>query len=49
MEFARAHHHWLHMIQPSPLPEIMMGSTHPELTKAYLHAQLGGWGSAGLG
>ncbi len=49
MEFARAYYHWFHMIQPAPLPEIMMGSTHPELAKAYLHAKLGGWGSAGLG
>ena len=48
MEFARSYYHWFHMIQPSPLPEIMMGSTHPELAKAYLHAKLGGWGSKGL-
>ncbi|MES2979489.1 MAG: alpha/beta hydrolase [Pseudomonadota bacterium] len=49
MEFARSYYHWFHMIQPSPLPELMMGSTHPELARAYLHAKLGGWGSQGLG
>ena len=49
MEFARAYDHWFHMLQPAPLPEIMMGANHPETAKAYLHAKLGGWGSAGLG
>ena len=49
MEFARAYYHWFHMLQPAPLPEIMMGANHPETAKAYLHAKLGGWGSAGLG
>ena len=49
MAFARAYYHWFHMLQPSPLPEMMMGSTHPELARAYLHAKLGGWGSQGLG
>jgi haloacetate dehalogenase len=49
MEFARAYYHWFHMLQPSPLPEIMMGANHPETAKAYLHAKLGGWGSSGLG
>ena len=48
MEFARAYYHWFHMLQPSPLPEIMMGANHPETAKAYLHAKLGGWGSSGL-
>ncbi|MDO9403070.1 MAG: alpha/beta hydrolase [Polaromonas sp.] len=48
MEFARAYYHWFHMLQPSPLPEIMMGANHPETARAYLHAKLGGWGSAGL-
>ena len=48
MEFARAYYHWFHMLQPAPLPEIMMGANHPETAKAYLHAKLGGWGSAGL-
>lgn len=49
MQFARAYYHWFHMLQPSPLPEIMMGANHPETAKAYLHAKLGGWGSEGLG
>ncbi len=49
MEFARAYYHWFHMLQPSPLPEIMMGANHPDTAKAYLHAKLGGWGSTGLG
>ena len=49
MEFARAYYHWFHMLQPAPLPEIMMGANHLETAKAYLHAKLGGWGSAGLG
>lgn len=49
MEFAHAYYHWFHMLQPSPLPEIMMGANHPETALAYLHAKLGGWGSAGLG
>ena len=48
IEFARAYYHWFHMLQPAPLPEIMMGANHPETAKAYLHAKLGGWGSAGL-
>ncbi|NQW95196.1 MAG: alpha/beta hydrolase [Polaromonas sp.] len=49
MEFARAYYHWFHMLQPAPLPEIMMGANHPETARAYLHAKLGGWGSSGLG
>ena len=49
MEFARAYYHWFHMLQPAPLPEIMMGANHPETAQAYLHAKLGGWGSSGLG
>lgn len=48
MEFAKAYYHWFHMLQPAPLPEIMMGASHPETARAYLHAKLGGWGSAGL-
>jgi haloacetate dehalogenase len=43
--FARAYYHWFHLIQPSPLPEFMIGGN----AKAYLHAKLGGWGSQGLG
>ena len=49
MDFARAYYHWFHMLQPAPLPEIMMGANHSETAKAYLHAKLGGWGSAGVG
>ena len=48
MAFASAYYHWFHMLQPAPLPEIMMGANHPETARAYLHAKLGGWGSAGL-
>ncbi|TXI72965.1 MAG: alpha/beta hydrolase [Limnohabitans sp.] len=44
-DFARAYYHWFHLIQPSPLPELMIGGN----AKAYLHAKLGGWGSQGLG
>ena len=49
MDFARAYYHWFHMLQPAPLPEIMMGSLDAKTAHAYLHAKLGGWGSAGLG
>ena len=42
MAFARAYYHWFHLIQPAPLPELMIGGNAP----AYLHAKLGGWGSA---
>ena len=49
MDFARLYYHWFHMLQPAPLPEIMMGANHPETALAYLHAKLGGWGSSGLG
>jgi haloacetate dehalogenase len=43
--FARAYYHWFHLIQPAPLPELMIAGN----AKAYLHAKLGGWGSQGLG
>jgi haloacetate dehalogenase len=43
MEFARAYYHWFHLIQPSPLPEAMIGGN----SKAYLHNKLGGWGTGG--
>ncbi len=43
-EFARAYYHWFHLIQPSPLPETMIGGN----PRAYLHAKLGGWGSRGM-
>ena len=49
MEFAKAYYHWFAMLQPAPLPEIMMGANHAETAVAYLHAKLGGWGSSGLG
>jgi haloacetate dehalogenase len=45
MAFARAYYHWFHLIQPAPLPEMMIGGD----AKRYLHAKLGGWGGAGLG
>ena len=40
--FARAYYHWFHLIQPAPLPELMIGGN----ARAYLHTKLGGWGSA---
>jgi haloacetate dehalogenase len=43
MDFARAYYHWFHLIQPTPLPEKMIGGN----VLHYLHAKLGGWGSAG--
>jgi haloacetate dehalogenase len=42
-EFARAYYHWFHLIQPSPVPENMISGNPVQ----YLHAKLGGWGSAG--
>ncbi len=45
MNFARAYYHWFHLIQPHPLPEMMIQGC----AKDYLHAKLGGWGSAGTG
>ncbi len=44
MLFARYYYHWFHLIQPSPLPEMMIGPN----AKQYLHAKLGGWGVKGL-
>ena len=43
MRFASAYHHWFHLIQPSPLPERMIGGD----PAFYLHWTLGGWGSQG--
>ena len=43
MDLARAYYHWFHLIQPSPLPEKMIGGCAPD----YLRAKLGGWGSGG--
>jgi haloacetate dehalogenase len=45
MAFAQAYYHWFHLTQPAPLPETMIAGN----PLAYLHAKLGGWGSAGLG
>ncbi|MFD0668080.1 alpha/beta fold hydrolase [Ramlibacter sp. MAHUQ-53] len=45
MAFARGYYHWFHLIQPSPLPETMIGGA----PRPYLHAKLGGWGAGGLG
>ncbi len=44
MDFARAYHHWFHLIQPAPLPERMIAGC----ARDYLHATLGGWGGSGL-
>ena len=44
MRFARAYHHWFHLIQPEPLPERMIGGD----PRFYLHTTLAGWGSQGL-
>jgi haloacetate dehalogenase len=45
MRFASAYYHWFHLIQPSPLPETMIGGN----ARFYLHWKLGGWGTQGLG
>jgi haloacetate dehalogenase len=45
MRFAKAYYHWFHLIQPAPLPEMMIGGC----ARDYLHAKLGGWGGAGVG
>jgi haloacetate dehalogenase len=42
MAFARAYYHWFHLIQPAPLPELMIGGN----ARAYLYNKLGGWGTA---
>ena len=44
MRFASAYYHWFHLIQPSPLPERMIGAD----AGFYLRWKLGGWGSQGL-
>ncbi len=43
MAFARAYYHWFHLIQPTPVPETMIGGA----PQAYLHTKLGGWGGSG--
>ncbi|AQT79460.1 alpha/beta hydrolase [Mycolicibacterium litorale] len=45
MRFATVYYHWFHLIQPSPLPETMIGGD----PMFYLHWKLGGWGARGLG
>lgn len=41
--FATAYYHWFFLIQPSPLPETLIGG-NPDF---YLRNKLGGWGSGG--
>jgi haloacetate dehalogenase len=43
--FATAYYHWFFLIQPSPLPELLIGGHELD----YLRGGLGGWGSRGLG
>jgi haloacetate dehalogenase len=43
MRFARAYYHWFHLIQPHPLPEMMIAGC----ARDYLYAKLGGFGSGG--
>jgi haloacetate dehalogenase len=45
MRFATAYYHWFHLIQPSPVPERMIGGD----ARFYLRTKLGGWGSRGTG
>lgn len=45
MRFASAYYHWFHLIQPTPLPELMIQGCWRE----YLHTKLGRWGGTGLG
>ncbi len=45
MDFARSYYHWFHLIQPSPLPEKMIGGN----ARDYLHAKLGSFGTGGIG
>ncbi len=44
MRFANAYYHWFMLIQPAPLPERLIEGW----ARGFLHATLGGWGSAGL-
>jgi haloacetate dehalogenase len=44
MEFAQSYFHWFFLIQPQPLPEMLISGHEKEM----LHAFLGGWGGAGL-
>ena len=45
LRFASAYYHWFHLIQPTPLPELMIAGCWRE----YLHTKLGRWGGTGLG
>jgi haloacetate dehalogenase len=45
MEFATLYYHWFFLIQPSPLPERLIGA-EPVF---YLRSKLGAWGSGGTG
>jgi haloacetate dehalogenase len=45
MAFASAYYHWFHLIQPTPLPERMIGGD----PRFYLNWSLGGWGASGTG
>jgi haloacetate dehalogenase len=42
--FSRYYYHWFFLIQPAPLPELMIGSD----ARRFLHTCLGGWGAAGM-
>ena len=42
-EFAKPYYHWFHLIQPAPVPEVMIGGD-PE---NYLKLKMKGWGSNG--
>jgi haloacetate dehalogenase len=42
--FAKAYYHWFHLIQPTPLPETMIGGN----PVPYLLHKLGGWGTGGM-
>jgi len=45
MAFARFYYHWFLLIQPAPLPEMMIGPN----ARAWLHVTLGSLGAGGLG
>jgi haloacetate dehalogenase len=42
-EFASAYYHWFHLIQPAPVPEVMIGGNPAQ----YLQLKMKGWGSNG--
>lgn len=45
MDFARLYYHWFFLIQPTPLPERLIGAD----PLFYLRTKIGGWGSGGGG